>query len=283
MKPLVAVLLWMFVPASCSVAHEKEENQEMKRVLHFLGNQEPRSILVDNIRGSIHVTGYDGDSVQLVVQRTNFADTDDKLAEAREKVSLDIKEEKDRILLYVDAPWRRSDCIDYRGWHYHGYDVQFDFEIRVPSRINVYVKTVNDGEVRVEDTQGDFEVQNVNGGITMSNIAGSGKVCTVNGSLDVVFSQKPQKNCRFSTVNGKVDVEFPPDLAADLNLKTMNGNVYTDFDVVGLPPKPAVVESRGTRKIYLRDKSFTARVASGGPELSFETLNGNVHILKREN
>lgn len=283
MKSLVIFAVLVFVPASCALSHDTEDKQEIRKVLHFAGSQELRSILVDNIRGSINVSGYDGDSVELVVHRTNFADSEDKLAEAKEKVTLDIKEEKDRILLYVDAPWRNGDCIEYRGWHYHGYDVQMDFELRVPSRTSVYVKTVNDGDIKVEGMEGAFEVQNVNGGVTMLNIIGAGKACTVNGSVEVVFSKKPEKDCKFRTVNGKVDVEFPADLSAVLDLKTMNGSVYTDFDVVGLPPKPALAESHGKRKVYLSDRSFAARVANGGPELSFETLNGNVHILKRQN
>ena len=276
------VLALLFATASVSIAHDFEDKQEIKKTLRFQGSGEMRSILVDNIRGSIDVRGYDGDSVELVVHRTNYADSQDKLAEAREKVVLDIKEEKDRVLLYVDAPWRTTDGVNYRGWHYYGYDVECDFELRVPMKTNLYVKTINDGEITVRDINGEFEAQNVNGGIEMENIAGSGKACTVNGPVKAVFSKNPEKDCKFKTVNGKVDVEFPNGLSADLNLKTFNGSVYTDFDVVGLPRKAAGFESHGRRKVYMSDRSFSVRVGKGGPELSFDTLNGNVHILKRE-
>jgi hypothetical protein len=283
MKQYAMVLASMLVVVSVGVAHDIEDKQEIKKTLRFQGSGETRTILVDNIRGSIDVRGYDGDSVELIVHRTNFADSEDKLAEAKTNVNLDIKEEKDRILLYVDAPWRTSEGVNYRGWHYYGYDVECDFELRVPMKTNLYVKTVNDGDITVRDINGEFEVKNVNGGVEMQNIAGSGKACTVNGPVKIKFSRNPEKGCTFKTVNGKVDAEFPEGLSADLNLKTFNGSVYTDFEVVGLPRKVANFESHGSHKIYMSDRSFSVRVGNGGPQLSFDTLNGNVHILKREN
>ncbi len=283
MKAIVACAFLILIPASSAPGHDLQEKQEIKRVLHFTGVSEERAVLVDNIRGFVHVTGYDGDSVIVEVHRTDLADSEDKLAEAKEKVTLDVKEEKDRILLYVEAPWRNGDCIEYRGWHYHGYDVQFDFELKVPVKTNFYLKTVNDGEITVENVQGRFEVQNVNGGITMQGVAGAGKACTVNGPVDVAFTQNPEMDCTFRTVNGKIDVAFPSNLSADMTFKTLNGKVYTDFDVVGLPRKTTGAESHGRRKVYLSDTSFEVRVAKGGPQFSFETLNGSVHILKREN
>jgi DUF4097 and DUF4098 domain-containing protein YvlB len=134
----------------------------------------------------------------------------------------------------------------------------------------------------VENIQGEFEAQNVNGAIEMKEIGGSGKACTVNGGVKVLFSKSPLLDCTFKTVNGRVEVEFPSDLSADLNLKTFNGSVYTDFDVTDLPRKMEKVESHRGRKVYMRDKSFAVRVGKGGPEFTFETLNGSIHILKRE-
>ena len=267
---------------SLAVANDIEDKQEIKKTLHFQGSADTRTVLVDNIRGSIDVQGYDGDSVEMIVHRTNFADSQDKIDEAKENVVLDIKEEKDRVLLYVDAPWRTDNGVHYRGWHYYGYDVECDFELKVPAKTNLYVKTINNGDVTVRNIQGEFEAQNVNGGIEMENIVGSGKVCTVNGPVKVVFSKNPEKDCKFRTVNGKVDVEFRSGLSAKLDLKTFNGNVYTDFDVVGLPRKATSFESHGRRKVYESDRSFSVQVGKGGPDLSFDTLNGNVHILKRE-
>ncbi len=267
---------------SCGYGKGIEDKQEIKKTLRFLGTTGPRRIVVDNIKGSIDVRGYDGDSVELIAHRTNYGESDDKIAEAKQEVTLDMREEKDRILVYVNAPWRCSEGINERGWKYYGYDVAFDFELKVPRKTDFFVKTVNDGDISVRGLEGDFEVGNVNGGVDMQDIAGSGMACTVNGPVNVVFSKNPLHDCRFKTVNGKVDVEFRDGFSADLSFETFNGSVYTDFDVQSVPRKPRAVESHGTRKVYLNDKSFAVRIGQGGPNLSFDTLNGNIHILKRE-
>jgi hypothetical protein len=239
---------------------------------------------VDNVNGSIDVTGYGGATVELVAYRKIRAESESRLAEAREEVVLDIREESDRILIYVEAPWRRSDGnVNYRGWDYHGYDVLFDFELRVPSRTDFTLKTVNHGDIDVEKMTGTFNVRNVNGDIDMREIAGAGDVSTVNGHVVVAFAKNPGEPVSFKTINGKVDVEFPEPLSASLRLKTMNGEVYADFPVKHVPQKVSVREKRNGRKVYGNGDSFTVEAGAGGPELSFNTLNGDIYLsLKGE-
>jgi hypothetical protein len=68
-----------------------------------------------------------------------------------------------------------------------------------------------------------------------------------------------------------------------VRLKTFNGKVYTDFDVSTLPQNQATVEERnGTRRIFRRGGSYAVRVGKGGPEFSFDTLNGSIYILKQD-
>ena len=59
----------------------------------------------------------------------------------------------------------------------------YDFEIKVPAATFLRLGTVNGGDIRVENTTGDFDVGNVNGGIEMREVAGSGLVHTVNGKI----------------------------------------------------------------------------------------------------
>jgi hypothetical protein len=80
-----------------------------------------------------------------------------------------------------------------------------------------------------------------------------------------------------------LEVQFPKDLAADLSLKTFNGDVYSDLDVVARAAvQPASGERKGTKFVYRSNRHRTARIGNGGPELSFDTLNGNIRILQRK-
>jgi hypothetical protein len=269
--------------AGTSFAQKVHENQEIRRTLKFAPDAQQRQLVVDNISGEISVTGYDGADVQLVAHEEIEGESKEKIEEAKREVVLDIKEEGNKIILYVDAPWRCRDGVNYRGWHYYGYDVTYDFELKVPHKTSLYLKTVNHGKVLVDDVEGEFEVRDVNAGIEMTRINGPVNAVTVNGPVKVSFTRNPQSDCFFKTVNGKVEVTLRNGLNADLAFKTFNGQVYTDFEVTGLPRKVATIERRsGRRKIYRRGEYFSVRAGKGGTEFSFDTLNGNIYVLKQD-
>jgi hypothetical protein len=275
---IIATALLMLGPVSGGHSGDVVERDTLKRTLKFGDPSADHRLLVDNINGSINVVGYDGDDIQLVAYRKIRAESNDRLAEAKKEVTLDIKEESDGILIYVDGPWRHDDgSVNYRGWDYYGYEVGYDFELKVPDRMRMTLKTVNDGDIGVEKFTGGFEVRNVNGDIDMKEVAGSGRVSTVNGDVAVSFRKNPTDECSFKTVNGKVDVEFPEPVSAALRLKTMNGDVYTDFPVKHVPEKASFSEKRG-KKVYKSGDSFVVEAGEGGPELTFDTLNGDIYI-----
>jgi hypothetical protein len=64
-------------------------------------------------------------------------------------------------------------------------------------------------------------------------------------------------------------------------MKTFNGGLYTDFDVQPLPGVMTPAAERRNGKFMYRANEFTrVRVGSGGPQITFETLNGNVRARR---
>jgi DUF4097 and DUF4098 domain-containing protein YvlB len=99
--------------------------------------------------------------------------------------------------------------------------------------------------------------------------------------VTVTFTANPTQTSSFKTVNGNVDVWFPAGLAADFAMKTMNGGLFTDFDTQPLAGPAAAAGERRDGKFVYRVNAFTrVRVGNGGPEISFETLNGNVRARR---
>jgi hypothetical protein len=241
---------------------------------------------VDNIFGSIEVTGGQGDQVQLVVNKTISAESKDRMDAAKKEVTLDIIDQPDLLKLYVNGPFR-CNCENGRdgcgGWHGdRGYTVKMDFQLQVPRNIEVKLRTVNSGHVRVQDVTGNFSVHNVNGGIEMQNVAGSGVAKTVNGPVKVTFRENPREKSDFATINGNVDLYFVRGLAGDFRFKTMNGAVYSDFEMTSLPAQPVSSERRGTKFVFRSDRFTGGRVGSGGPEIKAENLNGDIRVLERQ-
>jgi len=272
--------------AAHSAAHtERARQQEETLRKTFTLSPAPgggRTVEVDNFSGAVVVRGRPGDEVTLAVHETWAADSDEKLALARREVRLDVVETGGRLRFFVDGPFRSRDGgICFHGWDRLGYDARFDFELEVPADVDLVARTVNDGEVRATGIGGRFDVSNVNGPVTLERLGGAGKARSVNGAVAASFVRNPTAACTFETVNGRVEASFLPDLAADLRLKTLNGEIFTDYDYTwrNLPPQPAD-RSRG-RFHYRSHGEVGARIAGGGPELSFSTINGDILIRRQ--
>jgi len=239
-----------------------------------------RTLEIDNIWGSIELTGVASDQVQLTVNKSIRAESKGKIDQARKDVTLDITQQADGLKMYVNGPFR-CNCHDCgRSRDNEGYIVKMDFQVQVPRDIDIKIKTVNEGHVSVRDINGSFLVRNVNGDIQIHNIAGSGSARTVNGPVKVSFRQNPREASDFETVNGAVELQFARDLSADFKFKTFNGGIYSDFPVTALPVQGMKEERHGTKVIFRADRYTGARVNSGGPQIKVENLNGDIRILE---
>jgi hypothetical protein len=257
-----------------------KDQEAIKRSFDVTSGSGPAKLLVDNISGFVHVTGYSGREVQVSVQKHIGADSNEAMAEAKRDVKLDMSQQGNYVRLYVDGPFRDRNGVNYRGDNYYGYRVILDYEIQVPAATELILKTINNGEIEVKKTTGDFEIDGLNGGIDMEEISGSGKIRTLNGPVKVAFSRNPTKNVEFRTLNGKMDVYFQPGLNADLNFHTLNGGIYSDFDITTRPSRTSASgENVNGKFVYRSDRrSMEARAGSGGPELSFNALNGTIRL-----
>jgi DUF4097 and DUF4098 domain-containing protein YvlB len=99
----------------------------------------------------------------------------------------------------------------------------------------------------------------------------------LNGKVKVTFSKNPSKATTFKTLNGTVDVYFQNNLDADLHFKKLNGGIYTDFELTMIADKGSSNSSDG-RWVFRSDNKIAGRAGKGGPELSFETLNGSIRL-----
>lgn len=274
-------LLSLSVPAALRAADAVEHREVIEKTFPLSGSGAPH-LLVDNIHGSIKVTGDQERSIRIRVEKLIKARSADKVEVAQREVRLDMDQQGNEVRLYVDGPFRNQDGVNWRGRDYYGYDVSFSYQINVPRQIALILKTVNGGDIDVRNIDGEFDVRNVNGPIEMRQIAGYGSVRTVNGRVTVEMPAAPAKATSFTTLNGAVEVRLPANLSADLRIKNrFNGAVYTDYEVTPLPPLPATVEQVSGHYRYRTNDFAPFRVGKGGPELSFETFNGTIRILSQ--
>ncbi len=245
-------------------------------------NPKIERLFVDNINGSIKITGKSIKEIRLIAKRTIEAESEEKINEAKENVKLEIHEVRDRLEIIVDAPWRNGENITWHGKEFYGYDVSYDFELEVPQAMLVFVKTINNGKITVENVRGKFDLKNVNGSITATGLGAGGVIHTVNGIIEAAFVESPKEQCSFKTVNGEIEAIFPSDLSGLVKFKTFNGKAYSDFEFTELTPEPLRTENQKGKRIYRRGENNRIQIGTGGPEMRFETLNGNINILKEK-
>jgi hypothetical protein len=272
--------------ANVAAARELTEHSSSQQTLQF-AQAAGRTLDVRTIEGAITVEAYDGHDVEILVNKSISAETQDDLRAAEREVILDTSEDAKAMRAIVRYPDQQA-CGERSDHRHQGselhYDVRYDFTIRVPRDTRLELCTINEGNIVAKGTQGDFLLRTVNGRITMTDVAGSGQATTVNGRVTASFVSAPSAPSLFKTVNGDVILTMTDSLAADLRMKTFNGGLYTDFDVQMLPTIALVKTERHDGMFVYRSMGFTTvRAGGGGPELTLDTVNGDVRVLKRSN
>ena len=263
---------------------EVEKVDTIEKTFRFKDPLAENLLIVDNVYGDIHVTGYNGDEIRVSAKKSIPVRADETLTEIYEEVYLDIRDEDDVVELYVDGPFRDCDGRSRRRgrrWRTR-YEVRYDFEIQVPRGTHVELSTVNDGEIVVEDVDGQYDVHNVNGSIEMKKIGGWGEVYAVNGDVTIDFVKNPSSNSRFGSLNGEVRLYFMPSVSADFYLETFNGEIFSDFPVSYLPIQAETrSEERNGRYVYKVNRRTAVRVGNGGPKIELDGFNGDMFILEK--
>jgi DUF4097 and DUF4098 domain-containing protein YvlB len=168
------------------------------------------------------------------------------------------------------------------SWNRHA-----DLVITVPRRSSVQLKTVNNGDIDVEQVEGEIDADALNGRITLKNVSGSVLAHALNGPILVTLDQvDPSKPMSFSTLNGDIDVTLPDNVKANVRMKTDNGEIYSDFEVK-LDSGSHVVTNDSDRHAHggyhIRlDKTFHGTINGGGPEYQFTSFNGQIFIRKKK-
>ena len=162
----------------------------------------------------------------------------------------------------------------------HG-NKHINFEIKVPLKFNLNLRTVNNSNIYVENVSGQHEVSNTNGKIDMKNVSGSVIADALNRNITISFKNvKNNAPMAFTSLNGNLDITFPANVEADIKAKTDNGEVYTDFDMK-LDKKPISKTSKKSGVYRVKVEKWTyGKINGGGAEMTFKTLNGDIIIRK---
>ncbi len=258
----------------------KESTVTIKKT-YDVQSPEMMFVMIKNVYGSVTVEPSNDSKVHLVLEIKIDASTDALLNQAKNDLKLGEYQAKDSLVFYTIAPFIRSyNEPPFNGirWDEHpDYSFTYEYRVQIPKNSKVYASTVNDGSVLVKNIAGKVKVSNVNGDVAIENAHEVSKASSVNGDVTISFVKPPKEAIDFYTVNGDFNLTFPKDLAAKVYFKSMNGEMYTSFDYKNLSPKVSVSKNSKGAKYKVGSKTGV-EIGSGGPTLSFESINGNVYL-----
>jgi hypothetical protein len=282
----------LVLSAASATALAAERRETVQRSFALRDVDGRRTVVIDNVNGSVVVEPASGDRVEVTVEQRFEGRTAADIDLARREVVLEVEERAGELELVQGGSWRCRDrrrdeggrrrehcCCDYDE---KPYDVRFDWKVRVPKDADLDVRSVNSGAIRVSGVEGRLVVRHVNDDVTIERAGTKVDASTVNGELTVEFAAKPAEDCRFNTVNGDIDLAFPKGLGADLSFATMNGEVYTDFPFVLAKPKATSEHTTdGRRHRHSIGRTTAATIGDGGIGIDCSTINGSIYIRER--
>jgi DUF4097 and DUF4098 domain-containing protein YvlB len=137
--------------------------------------------------------------------------------------------------------------------------------LHVPHHLAANFHTEN-GALTLAGLEGSIQGDTTNGGLRIDNLAGDVHVRTNNGGIHANLNGPTWRGTGLvaSTTNGGVSVSVPSNYSAHLVASTVNGG--TSLNVPGAP------------QTGVGRHSIDTNLGSGGPTVSFETVNGGVSI-----
>jgi DUF4097 and DUF4098 domain-containing protein YvlB len=120
----------------------------------------------------------------------------------------------------------------------------------------------------VQKVEGDVSVQNSYQNVSINDARGAVNLSSRNSDLSLSFDRAPEKDISISHQYGNVRLELPSTSSFGIDAQTQFGNVDTDFDGID-------------RSTSNRQASLRGRVGTGGPQITINTRNGDIHIDRR--
>ena len=127
---LLASLFPALAPGHDSYSLEKKDS--ITHVFKFSFPEKAKTVKIDNVFGSITVSGIKTDEARLEAKKSLRADSQDDLLKAEREVKLNMAEKDNQLDIYVDGPFRcRDGSVD---WSDRDYIVTYDFNCRFRNR-----------------------------------------------------------------------------------------------------------------------------------------------------
>ncbi len=205
-------------------------------------------VSLSNINGSVQITAWDRNEVQLDAVKT--ADAEEKLKEAEIRVDAS----DSRIHIETHYPQRNNNN-----------PASVEYQLHVPRAARLSKIDLVNGKLDIDGVKGDVEGASVNGSVTGRGLGGNVDLSTVNGGVSSeLLDSSNARHVKLSSVNGHVEIAMPKDANAHLSASTVSGSISSDFN---LPIHKGWVNS-----------DLDTTLGTGATRVELSNVNGSIKI-----
>jgi len=207
--------------------------------------------------GPVNVTASTGQTVEVQITRESRASTDEAAQQALAEETISDEVAPDRVKVQTTRPrGENSGPFGRRR-------ISTEYRVSIPPGLSVAIRGEN-ADVSLTDVEGQFTLENTNGGFRAHGLSGSITATTVNGVIELDM-ERVTGEIIATTINGPIRIGLPAGLNATLEARTVNGNVTVDPDLSFTAAEQERLHVSG-------------RFGNGGPAITLNTTNGPVRI-----
>lgn len=231
--------------------------------------QTGRTLRIMGISGDVQATFAPGAEAQVHAEKRGRESDFDE-------VRILIDEDQDGVTICAvyfrsDAEGcsRRGDHDDHdRGRGNRDLRVSVDFQVSLPAGVDLRADMVS-GDISAEGLESDIYANTVSGDVDIST-SELAEARTVSGRIEADIGSSDLADLEFQTVSGDIRVFLPEAADADVRFSSLSGDFDTDLPF----------EIRRQRDGFV-GSSVRGQLGSGGPELRFSTVSGDVDVRRR--
>jgi len=213
-------------------------------------------VRIGNTNGKVEIEGVEGSTVEIHVQKTARAATDEAARQLLPHITINEDIKPDRVSLETA---RMSGLMIGAG-----FEVQY--HVRAPRGAAIHARTTN-GVVTLNGLSGKVVARTTNGGVRATALSGSVDAESTNGGVNVDLASVGADRIALRTTNGGVTLDLPETAKADVAATWTNGGM----SVNGLNLE---VSERGRRR-------FEGKLNGGGTPIDLHTTNGGIRLRAR--
>jgi DUF4097 and DUF4098 domain-containing protein YvlB len=159
--------------------------------------------------------------------------------------------------LRLDGNDNRSECRRAQ--------VRQTVNLKLPRSVNLDINSVS-GHVKVGEIDGSVKMNSISGHATVRQAEGEAVFNSISGHVTVNLSRLGGRGVRMSSISGNIEVGLPENANADWRVSSISGEVIADAPGV-------TVQKVGPAQ-------YEGRVGSGGTEMTFSSISGNVRFRR---